>query len=88
MLVFEPFDPNIDPPNPPKKNKILEILNSENDKLSNFEIENQNSEEKDNNLSIKRKEKETQKSGKSIIFKNLILKKNQHKEILIISKNF
>ena len=31
MLVFEPFDPNIDPPNPPKKNKILNILSSEND---------------------------------------------------------
>jgi hypothetical protein len=42
LLVFEPFDPNIDPPNPPKKNKKIQILNSENDKLSNFEIENQN----------------------------------------------
>ena len=62
MLVFEPFDPNIDPPNPPKKNKIL---NSENDNLSDFVPENQNNNEK-----------EPQKSRKSIIFNNIILKKS------------
>ena len=77
MLIFEPFDPNIDPPNPPKKKKILEILNSENDKLSNLVIENKNNYEKDKSLNNKQKEIITQKSQKSILFNNLIIKKNQ-----------
>ena len=77
MLVFEPFDPNIDPPNPPKKNKMFENLNTENEKLSDLEIENENNDEKGNNSNKKKKEKEkeTQKSEKSILFNNLILKK-------------
>ena len=77
MLIFEPFDPNIDPPNPPKKKKILETLNSENDKLSNLDIENQNNFEKDKSLNNKQKEIITLKSQKSILFNNLIIKKNQ-----------
>ena len=43
--------------------------------MSNFEIENQNNDERGNNLSKKRKEIETQKSEKSILFNNLILRK-------------
>jgi hypothetical protein len=66
MLVFEPFDPNIDPPNPPRKKNILGILNSENDKLSYFSKENQNNDEE---------EIVSQNSQKSIQFSNLILKK-------------
>jgi hypothetical protein len=77
MLIFEPFDPNIDPSNPPKKKKILETLNSENDKLSNFDTINHNNDEKENSLNKKQKEIMTQNSQKSIIFNNLILKKNQ-----------
>jgi len=80
MLVFEPFDPNIDPPNPPKKNKISYILNSENDKIANIDKENKNNDEKENNLNEKEKEIETQKSRKSILFNNLILKKKPVKK--------
>ena len=77
MLVFEPFDPNIDPPNPPKKNKILEILNSENDNLSKLDTENKNNNEKENSLNKKEKEIVSQNSQNSILFNNLILKKKQ-----------
>ena len=83
MLVFEPFDPNIDPPNPPKKNKELEILNSENNKLSNLSIENKNNDEKENKLNEKRKETEIEKS---IHFNNLILRKKPERRNSIFNE--
>ena len=83
MLVFEPFDPNIDPPNPPKKNKELEILNSENNKLSNINIENKNNDEKENKLNEKRKETEIEKS---IHFNNLILRKKPERRNSIFNE--
>jgi len=86
MLVFEPFDPNIDPPNPPKKNKKLEILNSENNKLSNLSIENKNNDENENKLNKKRKETDAQKSENSIIFNSLILRKKPERKNSIFNE--
>ena len=70
MLVFEPFDPNIDPPNPPKK-----IKKTENKKLINL-IENHFEENKNMN----KKEKQIKET---ILINNLIQKrkKNNKKKI-------
>ena len=50
MLVFEPFDPKIDPPNPPKKVKKI--------KFSTFqELINDNNYDMNQNINKKEKEK-------------------------------
>ena len=71
MLVFEPFDPRIDPPNPPKyKSKI----NMENKKSNLFTLFDDNvNNNNDNQMS--KKEKEIRKS----ILINQLLNRNKNK---------
>ena len=66
MLVFEPFDPRIDPPNPPKLKKYLKTDNDENKKenIYNFmDIKSDNVNNKNKNrINLSKKEKEIKKS--------------------------
>ena len=65
MLVFEPFDPNIDPPNPPPKSKNL---NSKIREIIEDNIDNKN---------MNKKEKEIKKT---ILINNLIQSNKKRKE--------
>ena len=52
MLVFEPFDPRLDPPNPPKYNQILKTENSEK-RIKKYKLEDIESDNNKNNHSKK-----------------------------------
>ena len=83
MLVFEPYDPNVDPPNPPPKSRKLSLsknLGSENhSKL--YDLIDINFEE---NKNKNKKDKEIQKT---ILINNLISNKNSpKKEIKLTNK--
>ena len=69
MLVFEPFDPKIDPPNPPKKIKKLENTKIR-EILDNINI--------DSNNKLSKKEKEIQKT---IFINNLLENKKAKKDL-------
>ena len=58
MLVFEPFNPNIDPPNPPKGNNSKKE-HSLKKKLNIYDLLNPND---DNNKNLSKKEQELRKS--------------------------
>ena len=58
MLVFEPFDPRVDPPNPPPKSKKLSYSNAlETENANLFDLLNDSENKKNAN----KKEKEIQK---------------------------
>ena len=82
MLVFEPFDPNIDPPNPPRKsrNNKIQILNSE-----NSNIYNNNENNTDNNQNSVKKDNEIQKK---ILINSSISKKSSPKKNINKYNNF
>ena len=74
MLVFEPFDPKVDPPNPPPKIKKLSlsnILESENNNL--FDL----LEKTENRKNLSKKEKEIQKT---VLIHNLLKNKRSVKK--------
>ena len=71
MLVYEPFDPNIDPPNPPKSKKAIFSFTKENDNINNIHI---NALLDRNNNSYKHMNKKEKEIQKSILINNLLSK--------------
>ena len=78
MLVFEPFDPRIDPPNPPKLKKYLRTENDENKKGSiyNFLDIKSDMANNRNKINLSKNEKEIHKSH----FINELLKTDKIKK--------
>ena len=74
MLVFEPYDPRIDPPNPPKKKLNFETQYYENRKGYLYNLLNLKNDNNNNNLT--NRQKELQKS----ILINGLLNKNKIKK--------
>ena len=74
MLVYEPFDPNIDPPNPPKINKNLSLTNAINGNHNLFDLVDINT---DSNNNLSKKEKEIKKT---ILINNLLRNKKSPKK--------
>ena len=84
MLVYEPFDPNVDPPNPPKSKKtFLSFSNKENDKNNNIHINDILDRNNNSSKNLSKKEKEIQKS----ILINNLLRKTSKKEAFKDYKN-
>jgi hypothetical protein len=78
MLVYEPFDPNIDPPSPPKRQKLyISFSYRENDKSHIYNILDTD------NKNMSRKEKEIRKS----ILINNLLRKSTKKESIKHKRN-
>ena len=75
MLVFEPFDPRIDPPNPPKIKKYLKTENKENKKGNIYNFLDAKSDDLLNKkrINFSKKEKEIHKSH----FINQLLNKDK-----------
>ena len=82
MLVFEPFDPRVDPPNPPPKSKKLSYSNAlETENANLFDLLNDSENKKNAN----KKEKEIQKT---ILINNLLRnRKSIKKETIKHNKN-
>ena len=78
MMVFEPFDPLVDPAIPPKRNYISNIVESENSKI--FDLSESNNV---NNKNLSKKEKEVQKT----ILINNLLRSSRNPKKEVINKN-
>ena len=75
MLVFEPFDPRIDPPNPPKLEQILKTEENNTRKVNFYNYLDLKSDDNHKNLSKKEKD-----LHKSIFFSDFLNKKKLKKK--------